>query len=79
MRVLGIDPGLRNLGWGVIDVVGAKITHVANGICHSDADDGALADAIRYAVKRRAAENIANFLGFGEGCDARHRQVKAHV
>lgn len=35
MRVLGIDPGLRNLGWGVIDVAGARITHVANGICHS--------------------------------------------
>lgn len=35
MRVLGIDPGLRNLGWGVIDVAGARISHVANGICHS--------------------------------------------
>lgn len=35
MRVLGIDPGLRNLGWGVIDVAGARLTHVANGICHS--------------------------------------------
>lgn len=39
MRVLGIDPGLRNLGWGVIDVVGARITHVANGICHSAGDE----------------------------------------
>jgi crossover junction endodeoxyribonuclease RuvC len=36
MRVIGIDPGLRNLGWGVIDVAGARLTHVANGICHSD-------------------------------------------
>lgn len=35
MRVLGIDPGLRNLGWGVIDVTGSRLTHVANGICHS--------------------------------------------
>ncbi|SFR13738.1 crossover junction endodeoxyribonuclease RuvC [Poseidonocella sedimentorum] len=35
MRVLGIDPGLRNLGWGVIDVDGSRISHVANGICHS--------------------------------------------
>jgi crossover junction endodeoxyribonuclease RuvC len=35
MRVLGIDPGLRNLGWGVIDVSGTRIAHVANGICHS--------------------------------------------
>lgn len=46
MRVLGIDPGLRNLGWGVIDVAGARITHVANGICHSDADDGDLAQRL---------------------------------
>ena len=33
MRVLGIDPGLRNLGWGVIDVAGSRLSHVANGIC----------------------------------------------
>lgn len=36
MRVLGIDPGLRNLGWGVIDVTGVKLSHVANGVCTSD-------------------------------------------
>ena len=42
MRVLGIDPGLRNMGWGVIDVVGSRISHVANGVCHSvGADLGA--------------------------------------
>jgi crossover junction endodeoxyribonuclease RuvC len=38
MRVLGIDPGLRNMGWGVIDVAGARVAHVANGICKSDGD-----------------------------------------
>ena len=37
MRVIGIDPGLRNLGWGVIDVAGSRLSHVANGIIHSDA------------------------------------------
>ncbi len=39
MRVVGIDPGLRNLGWGVIDVAGSRLTHVANGVCHSEAGD----------------------------------------
>lgn len=39
MRVIGIDPGLRNLGWGVIDVAGNRTTHVANGICTSEGDD----------------------------------------
>jgi len=47
MRVLGIDPGLRNLGWGVIDVAGARIAHVANGICHSDGAEGSLAERLR--------------------------------
>ena len=39
MRILGIDPGLRNMGWGVIDVNGARMSHVANGICHSKGTD----------------------------------------
>jgi crossover junction endodeoxyribonuclease RuvC len=43
MRVIGIDPGLRNLGWGVIDVAGSRLVHVANGICHSDGAEGDLA------------------------------------
>lgn len=32
MRVLGIDPGLRNMGWGVISVEGSRLRHVANGV-----------------------------------------------
>ena len=39
MRVLGIDPGLRNLGWGVIDVSGSRLKHVANGTCVSQGSD----------------------------------------
>ena len=38
-RVIGIDPGLRNLGWGMIDVIGSRITHVANGVCRSVGED----------------------------------------
>jgi crossover junction endodeoxyribonuclease RuvC len=44
MRVLGVDPGLRYLGWGVIDVDGARLSHVANGICTSGA--GTLAERL---------------------------------
>lgn len=44
MRVIGIDPGLRNMGWGVIDVAGSRLTHIANGICHSAS--GELADRL---------------------------------
>lgn len=39
MRILGIDPGLRTLGWGVIDVDGPRMSHVANGLCHSEGAD----------------------------------------
>ena len=39
MRVLGVDPGLRNMGWGIIDVQGSRISHVANGTCHSSGND----------------------------------------
>lgn len=42
MRVLGIDPGLRNMGWGVIEAEGSRLRHVANGVCHSSGTDLAL-------------------------------------
>jgi len=38
MRVIGIDPGLRNLGWGVIDAEGSRMAHVANGTIHGKGD-----------------------------------------
>jgi crossover junction endodeoxyribonuclease RuvC len=36
MRVLGIDPGLRMTGWGVIEVNGSRLAHVANGVCKTE-------------------------------------------
>jgi crossover junction endodeoxyribonuclease RuvC len=39
MRVIGIDPGLRRTGWGVVDVDGNKVAHVANGVCCSEGAD----------------------------------------
>jgi crossover junction endodeoxyribonuclease RuvC len=42
MRVLGLDPGLRHTGWGIIDVVGNRLVHVADGVIHA-ATDQALA------------------------------------
>ena len=40
MRVIGFDPGLRYTGWGVVDVVGSRLTHVANGVCTTVAAKG---------------------------------------
>jgi len=38
MRVLGIDPGLRRTGWGVIELDGSRLRHVASGTCLSQGD-----------------------------------------
>src|SRR5438270_9526307 len=38
LRVLGLDPGLRHTGWGVIDVTGKRLTHVADGVVHAPTD-----------------------------------------
>ena len=35
-RILGIDPGLRMTGFGVIDVLGQKLRYVASGCIKSD-------------------------------------------
>ena len=32
MRILGIDPGIRNTGWGVIEQFDNRLRHIANGV-----------------------------------------------
>jgi crossover junction endodeoxyribonuclease RuvC len=32
IRILGLDPGLRRTGWGVVTVAGSRLTHVAHGV-----------------------------------------------
>lgn len=32
MRILGIDPGLNNCGWGVIEAHGSKLVHISHGV-----------------------------------------------
>lgn len=36
MRVVGLDPGLRRTGWGVIEADGSRLRHIANGEVRSD-------------------------------------------
>jgi crossover junction endodeoxyribonuclease RuvC len=37
VRIIGLDPGLRNTGWGVIEADGTRLIYVADGAVHSDA------------------------------------------
>jgi len=36
MKILGIDPGLRNTGWGVIETYGNRIIYAGDGVVKSD-------------------------------------------
>jgi crossover junction endodeoxyribonuclease RuvC len=36
LRICGIDPGLRNTGWGVIDIAGNSLRWVADGVIRPD-------------------------------------------
>lgn len=32
IRIMGLDPGLSAMGWGVIAVEGSRLTHIAHGV-----------------------------------------------
>lgn len=36
IRILGVDPGLRHTGWGVITMDGPRLAWVAHGVIHPD-------------------------------------------
>lgn len=41
LRILGIDPGLRTTGFGVVDAEGTRLHYVASGTIRTDAADTA--------------------------------------
>lgn len=57
LRILGLDPGLRRTGWGVIAVDGPRLSHVAHGVI-APPPDAALAVRL-MAVFEGVAEVIA--------------------
>jgi crossover junction endodeoxyribonuclease RuvC len=36
IRIIGIDPGLRRTGWGIVESDGVRLTYVASGLVTSD-------------------------------------------
>ncbi len=65
MRLIGLDPGLRITGWGVIDVDGNRLRHVANGSVRPDPDRAmadrlmALHDGLRAVIAEHAPDEAA--------------------
>ena len=45
MRIIGLDPGLRHTGWGVIDKQGSHLSFVAAGVI-SVPTDGPLSERL---------------------------------
>ena len=58
-RILGIDPGLRHTGWGVIEASGNRLIHVANGRVSAD-DKLPMAERLA-AIFDGLAETIARW------------------
>lgn len=58
VRLLGLDPGLRFTGWGVIEVDGNRLRHIADGVIATDSTDSvpdrlkALHDALAELLGR---------------------------
>ncbi len=63
MRLLGLDPGLRTTGWGVIDAVGNRLRWIADGIVTSD-DTLSLAE--RLAQLHRGVQAVIEQFAPGE-------------
>lgn len=56
IRIIGIDPGLRRTGWGIVESDGVRLAYVASGAVTSDA-------ACDLAVRLRAIyEGLARVL-----------------
>lgn len=58
-RLLGLDPGLRRTGWGIIDVTDNRLSHIANGSVTSRTEDP-LAERLRQ-IHAGLGEVIAEY------------------
>src|SRR5262244_6902 len=59
IRIIGIDPGLRRTGWGIVEADGGRLSYVASGLVTSD-DDAGLAYRLRQLYEGLASV-IAGF------------------
>jgi crossover junction endodeoxyribonuclease RuvC len=57
--VLGLDPGTRHFGWGVVSKIGTRLTHIAHGVCDVE-KHGELGDRL-VAIEAQLVDVIARF------------------
>src|SRR5882757_9442755 len=51
IRILGLDPGLRHTGWGVIACEGSRLVHVAHGVV-SPSDSAPFAERLLHLFEQ---------------------------
>lgn len=59
VTVLGLDPGTRHFGWGVVRRVGTRMTHIAHGVV-SVAGEGPLGERL-VAIEAALVDVLAKF------------------
>jgi crossover junction endodeoxyribonuclease RuvC len=59
IRIIGIDPGLRRTGWGVIVCEGNRLAHLADGVIVSDEAEELAARLVQ--LKRALEAVVAEF------------------
>ena len=59
LRILGLDPGLRRTGWGVVAIDGARLAHIAHGVVAAP-QDAPLAERL-LAIHAGVVEIIARW------------------
>jgi crossover junction endodeoxyribonuclease RuvC len=58
--VLGLDPGTRHFGWGVVEQRGQRLLHVAHGVVDTNTDESI---AARLVVIERALIDVLSAHG----------------
>ena len=65
VRILGVDPGLRRMGWGLVTIEGTRLAFVACGTVASDQKDSLalrlvqLHDGLSRVVRDMAPDEVA--------------------
>lgn len=67
LRIIGIDPGLQRMGWGVIESSGPRVRHLGNGVLRSGEGPLAVRLARLYEALRAV---VADFAPTGAAVEA---------
>lgn len=65
MLVLGIDPGIANTGWGIVDFTGQRFQPVCYGVINTSTDDAltkrvaVIAESVSRIIEKYEVKNLS--------------------